>query len=221
MGPSGGARDSVMDEVHGRVRAALIGEQPMFFQSLAHWLCSERGIDASFLGGHDSCAVQQCLAFAPDVAVVDQQSGNGSLASMVAAIRAGLPKTTILLLAENATPETREAAATSGCDGLVSKDGSAESLAVALLAVRNDAASAAAHATSNVASPGRSLRLTVREREVLYLLAGGTSTAAIGQRLHIARNTARAHVQRVIEKLGAHSKLEAVAVARRTGLINS
>ena len=92
---------------------------------------------------------------------------------------------------------------------------------MALLAARSDAASAPAHTTNTVAATGRSLRLTVREREVLYLLAGGTSTAAIGQRLHIARNTARAHVQRVIEKLGAHSKLEAVAVARRTGIINS
>jgi DNA-binding NarL/FixJ family response regulator len=165
--------------------------------------------------------VDQVLALAPDVAVVDQQSGNGSLASMVAAIRAGLPTTTILLLAENATPETREAAVTSGCDGLVAKDGSAESLAVALLAARSDAASNLAVPTNAVPATGRSLRLTVREREVLYLLAGGTSTAAIGQRLHIARNTARAHVQRVIEKLGAHSKLEAVAVARRNGIINS
>jgi DNA-binding NarL/FixJ family response regulator len=152
---------------------------------------------------------------------VDQQSGNGSLASMVAALRAGLPTTTILLLAENASPETREAAVASGCDGLIAKDGSAESLAVALLAAGSDATSAAAHTTNHAAAPERSLRLTVREREVLYLLAGGTSTAAIGQRLHIARNTARAHVQRVIEKLGAHSKLEAVAVARRTGIINS
>jgi DNA-binding NarL/FixJ family response regulator len=207
-----------MDEVRGRVRAALIGEQPMFFQSLAHWLCSERGIEASFVGGHDSCAVQQCLAFAPDVAVVDQQSGNGSLASIVATLRAGLPTTQILLLAEAATPETREAAAASGCNGLVAKNESADSLAEALLTARGDAAATAT--PSPLASPGRSLRLTVREREVLHLLAGGTSTAAIGQRLQIARNTARAHVQRVIEKLGAHSKLEAVAVARRTGIIN-
>ncbi|MBU6222078.1 MAG: response regulator transcription factor [Planctomycetes bacterium] len=211
-----------MDVVRGRVRAALIGEQPMFLQPLAHWLSSERGIETSFIGGYDSCPVAQCVALAPDVAVVDQQSGNGSLASMVAALRAAMPKTTILLLAEKATPETKEAAAASGCDGLVAKDGSAESLAVALLAARHGAASAQiAHTTNHAAAPGQSLRLTVREREVLYLLAGGTSTAAIGQRLHIARNTARAHVQRVIEKLGAHSKLEAVAVARRTGIITS
>jgi DNA-binding CsgD family transcriptional regulator len=62
-------------------------------------------------------------------------------------------------------------------------------------------------------------RLTLREREVLRLLAAGLSTPRIGMELQIANNTTRAHVQRVIEKLGAHSKLEAVALARRAGVI--
>ena len=98
---------------------------------------------------------------------------------------------------------------------------SAESLAAAVLSARTGIASHSPHEPGEGATTGRSLRLTTREREVLDLLASGTSTAAIGQRLRIARNTARAHVQRVIEKLGAHSKLEAVAVARRTGIISS
>ena len=63
------------------------------------------------------------------------------------------------------------------------------------------------------------LRLTLREREVLRLLAAGLSTPRIGVELQIANNTTRAHIQRVIEKLGAHSKLEAVALARRAGVI--
>jgi DNA-binding NarL/FixJ family response regulator len=210
-----------MDAARGRIRAALIGEQPMFFQPLAHWLSRERGIEASYVGGRESCAVAQCLAFAPDVAVVDQQSGNGSLAVMVATLRAGLPKTTILLLADTSAPETTAAAANAGCDGMITKDASAESLAAALLSARTGIASHSPHEPGEGATTGRSLRLTTREREVLDLLASGTSTAAIGQRLRIARNTARAHVQRVIEKLGAHSKLEAVAVARRTGIISS
>ena len=210
-----------MDAARGRVRAALIGEQPMFFQLLAHWLTRERGIEASYVGGRESCAVAQCLAFAPDVAVVDQQSGNGSLAKMIARLRAGLPKTTILLLADTSAAESTEAAANAGCDGLLTKDASAESLAAALLSARTGVGCPSPDEPGEGATTGRSLRLTTREREVLDLLASGTSTAAIGQRLRIARNTARAHVQRVIEKLGAHSKLEAVAVARRTGIINS
>ena len=210
-----------MDVARGRIRAALIGEQPMFFQPLAHWLSKECGIDACFLGGRESCAVAQCLALAPDVAVVDQQSGNGSLKAMIARLRDGLPSTTILLLADTSVPETTTAAANAGCDGLITKDASAETLAAILLSARKGAGCLSPHDPENEPSVGRPLRLTAREREVLHLLAGGTSTAAIGQRLRIARNTARAHVQRVIEKLGAHSKLEAVAVARRTGIIRS
>ena len=48
---------------------------------------------------------------------------------------------------------------------------------------------------------------------------GGAGTDTISELLYISRNTVRAHVQRVITKLGAHSKLEAVAVARRRGLL--
>jgi DNA-binding NarL/FixJ family response regulator len=62
--------------------------------------------------------------------------------------------------------------------------------------------------------------LTGRERETLLLLAEGVSTDEISERLGVARNTARNHVQRVLEKLGARSKLEAVAIARREGLLD-
>jgi len=62
-------------------------------------------------------------------------------------------------------------------------------------------------------------RLTARELEVLALLGRGVSTRGISERLFISLNTARNHVQRTIAKLGAHSRLEAVAIARRSGLL--
>ena len=50
--------------------------------------------------------------------------------------------------------------------------------------------------------------------------SGGVSrTRGISERLFISLNTARNHVQRTIAKLGAHSRLEAVAIARRYGLL--
>jgi DNA-binding NarL/FixJ family response regulator len=62
-------------------------------------------------------------------------------------------------------------------------------------------------------------RLTARELEVLALLARGVSTRGISERRFISLNTARNHVQRTIAKLGAHSRLEAVTIARRHGLL--
>jgi PAS domain S-box-containing protein len=61
--------------------------------------------------------------------------------------------------------------------------------------------------------------LTTRELEVLMLLGEGASTREISERLFISLNTSRNHVQRVIGKLGAHSRLEAVAIARRAGML--
>jgi DNA-binding NarL/FixJ family response regulator len=60
--------------------------------------------------------------------------------------------------------------------------------------------------------------LTEREREVLALMADGLGVDDIASRIHLSRNTVRKHVQAVLVKLGAHTQLEAVAIARREGL---
>jgi DNA-binding NarL/FixJ family response regulator len=61
--------------------------------------------------------------------------------------------------------------------------------------------------------------LTEREREVLALLAEGLSNAAIAERLVVSVHTVRNHVANLSAKLGAHSKLEALAIAVREGLL--
>lgn len=55
--------------------------------------------------------------------------------------------------------------------------------------------------------------LTAREREILRLIAGGLTTSAIADKLCISHTTVRNHIQHILAKLGAHSRLEAVTVA--------
>lgn len=62
--------------------------------------------------------------------------------------------------------------------------------------------------------------LTEREVEVLELMATGLSNDEIATRLYISRNTVRSHVQHVLQKLGAHSRLEGVLIANRAGLLS-
>jgi DNA-binding NarL/FixJ family response regulator len=57
--------------------------------------------------------------------------------------------------------------------------------------------------------------LTPRQREVLRLLEQGRSTAQIANHMHISDATARNHIRRLFSARGVHSRLEAVAVARR------
>ncbi len=61
--------------------------------------------------------------------------------------------------------------------------------------------------------------MTPREQEVLRLLASGASTEAIARKLGISPATARNHIHKVLEKLGVHSRLEAVTLALRNGVI--
>ena len=61
--------------------------------------------------------------------------------------------------------------------------------------------------------------LTFREIEVLQCLADGLSNQAIAERLYLSPNTVGNHLQRAMAKLGAHSKLEALVIGVRRGLI--
>jgi PAS domain S-box-containing protein len=62
-------------------------------------------------------------------------------------------------------------------------------------------------------------RLTPREHEVLLHLSAGCSTAQMADLMGISVETVRNHVRRLLRALGVHSRLEAVALARREGLV--
>jgi PAS domain S-box-containing protein len=60
--------------------------------------------------------------------------------------------------------------------------------------------------------------LTPRQAEVLRLLEHGRSTDQIAEELHLSRETVRNHIRHILQALGVHSRLEAVAVARHEHL---
>jgi DNA-binding CsgD family transcriptional regulator len=67
--------------------------------------------------------------------------------------------------------------------------------------------------------PGSAEVLSAREVEVLRLLGAGASNQAIAEQLIISQNTVKTHVRSVMTKLGARSRGEAVAAARRWHLL--
>jgi PAS domain S-box-containing protein len=69
------------------------------------------------------------------------------------------------------------------------------------------------------ASKGSGRKLTPREIEVLRLVASGTSTKDIAHALNIQDTTAHNHIQHILDKLGAHTKLQAVYIAQQRGLL--
>jgi DNA-binding NarL/FixJ family response regulator len=166
-------------------------------------------------------AVTDTRAHGPDVVVLDRRLSDGDALGVIAELGSGGAR--VLVLTGDATPAIAVQVAKAGGAGLLLKS---SQLGVLESAVRDVAAGEVVfdpellpgvfdQLTGRV--PGAAL--TTRERETLDLLAEGATTDEIGRRLGVSRNTTRNHVQRVLEKLGARSKLEAVAVARREGLI--
>lgn len=70
-----------------------------------------------------------------------------------------------------------------------------------------------------VSMEGPGTDLTNREREVLSLLAQGSKTGDIAQSLSISPSTVRNHIRNILQKLNAHSRLEAVAYAFKNGIV--
>ena len=67
----------------------------------------------------------------------------------------------------------------------------------------------------------RTPHLTPRQREILELIDVGLSTAEIAERLTLSRETVRNHVRNLLAELSAHTRAEAIAAARRRGLLAS
>jgi ATP/maltotriose-dependent transcriptional regulator MalT len=66
-----------------------------------------------------------------------------------------------------------------------------------------------------------STRLSTREHDVLLLLADGLSAAQIGEKLYLSESTAKSHIARIYQKLGAANRAQALVTAMRVGLLSS
>ena len=139
----------------------------------------------------------------------------------------------VLILTTFDRDEYLFAALQAGASGFLLKNGTPEALtdAVRVLA-RGDALLAPAITRRVIAAfarpgmsgaPGRDTRrldeLTPREHEVLVLLAGGATNAEIAAALHLGETTVKTHVSRVLMKLGARDRTQAVVMAYELGVV--
>jgi two-component system, LuxR family, response regulator FixJ len=121
----------------------------------------------------------------------------------------------IFVTGERTEPGDRVAGLLLGADDYVLKPFDSDELLarVRRLLVRTEVV-----ARSNGERRSNTFGLTARERDILMLLADGTGQKAIAAELVLSSKTVATHIQRILTKLDAHSRAEAVAVAHREGL---
>ncbi len=169
----------------------------------------------------------EALALAqPDVVVIDRQLPDGSGIELAARIVAAFPATGVVILAGHPDPASLAAALEAGCRGYLAKRSPFASLVSTIRRVHAGEVAIPAGMLQDLArhvDPRRARpaeELTTREREVLVLLARGSSTDDIAMRLELSAHTVRTHVRSILHKLNAHSRLQAVSAARALELID-
>ena len=155
----------------------------------------------------------------PDVAVIDLRMPG--LSGMAVARRVA-DRTRVILYTGHSDGALVAEALEAGVRGFVLKEAPLADVARAIHTVGGgglyvDPVLAGALAAAETS--GSLKRLSQREREVLRLLADGLRNEDIGRRLHIAGETARAHIRNAMRKLGADTRTQAVATALRQSII--
>ena len=165
--------------------------------------------------------------FHPDLILLDMHMpGELDAPELCRMMREALPDIKIVIVtAFDSTGEIRDCLV-AGADGCLLKDTSETDMAAALRttvtgtpALDPRIAFQLARDLASGPALAQAPHLTGREREVLRLLAEGRSNRAIARQLGLSEATVKGHVSRLLDKLNASSRLEAVVRATDTGLI--
>jgi two-component system response regulator DesR len=185
------------DVVHWGFRVLLV-EQPWVERCLAARTGTE--------------ALELCRAFKPHVALVDLFLAGESGAELCESIRRASPSTRVLLIS-GAGRMSAAAARAAGASGFVSKDLEGTEIAAAVRRV----------GLGMTIFPPRAEQpaplLTDREREVLDLIAAGSTNREIAERLYLSPHTVKEHTSALYRKLHARNRADAVQRAQRIGLL--
>lgn len=206
------------------IRVLVVDDHEVLAGALAQVLSTEPDLVIAGVAGDLATARSLLSTASPDVVLLDHRLPDGDGVAALPELQALRPAARFIVLTASTADSVLVAAVEGGATGFVSKT---RGLGEVTAAVRSAAGGEAVISPEMLArllprlhrGPSRPTELTEREREVLTLLAEGLSNAAIAERMSVSVHTVRNHLANLSAKLGAHSKLEALSIAIREGLL--
>lgn len=212
------------DDLRARACTRIVVQQRqrLFREGIGQLLSAELDLEVVAIVATDAELVEACLEHGPAVVLMEANVSDWDVLRLLASLRRIVPGVAVIgLSAWPATISEQAKSRRAGMRCLLSRDGG---IAGILTAVRSPAGSGtgglSAPTPRPASSPGPSgAVLTVRELEVLSLVAAGLTSAGVAGRLHISHKTVENHKQRLFVKLEVQNQAHAVSVAMRTGLL--
>jgi DNA-binding NarL/FixJ family response regulator len=213
------------------VRVLVVQDHPLLASAIARVLENEDGMTVVGIARRGDQAAELAASEQPSVVLMDFRLPNSTGPAAAARIRAAAPDAAIVFHSAEESETALLDAIDAGATAYLTKRASADQIVEAvrrasvgevLIPVALFAKAIARQrktVTEKLAHDKLVAEFTPRELDVLRLLAEGLDTATLAERLGIASHTVEWHVRHLIEKLGVHSKLQAVIAAARMGLI--
>jgi DNA-binding NarL/FixJ family response regulator len=155
---------------------------------------------------------------APDVVVVDPWRAGGDIAALVDQLHSAVPAPVVIFTSDGGARLLSDALK-AGVKGYVRKDSPSEDLIRAIEAARAGEFYVDPGLSSTIVLDDGERTLSARQEEILQMLADGMQTDAVADKLGLSTETVRTHTKRILAKLEASTRTQAVAIGIRHGLI--
>jgi DNA-binding NarL/FixJ family response regulator len=206
------------------ITVLLIDDHALVREGLATVLDLEDDLQVVGTAGSVAEGLSQFGHLRPRVVVTDLQLPDGTGLDVVRALRKHDEAVGLVVLTMHSGDDQIFAAMEAGASGFVGKDAPSREV---VRAARHAAVSPRSFVCAGLVeamlrrTTSESTRLTDREHEVLLLLAEGLGAAQIGEKLYMSESTAKSHIARIYQKLGATNRAQALVTAMRIGLLSS
>lgn len=210
------------------IRALIVDDHPVTREGLRTLLelSGEEAVIVVGEAGSGEEAVLQVVELEPDVVFMDVRMPGISGIEATKQIRKANPGTKVILITIDESRGAISEAIQAGVSGYLLKDASADALLdAAKQAVEGRAVihpqltKTFIEEVQHADEAPTSTPLSKREREILQMVANGSTTKEVARDLGISPHTVKTHLERIFEKLGANDRAQAVAIAIRAGLV--
>jgi DNA-binding NarL/FixJ family response regulator len=202
----------------------IVEDHQVVAEGLAALINDQKDMTVVGTAGSVAESIVRATELDPDVVLMDFRLTDGTGADAGAGIRRIRPDTKLIFLTREDSDVARFAALEAGASAFIHKSRAAQEVVDAIRTVAGGGTLFTPRSIASLLNKRREIesqleRLTLREKEVLRLMAEGTSSRDIASKLGISYTTVRTHIRSLGSKLGVHSKLEAIVKARELALV--
>ena len=208
------------------IRVAIVDDHEIVRRGIVAILQGDPEFEVVGEAGDSEEALRLIRATRPDVALVDVRLSEVSGIELCHRIQRDAPETAVLILTGYLDSGVVQECIRAGAKGYVLKDVASTDLRRSIRELARGgspvdprAARMMLHWLHQGENSGDPDHLTLREIEILRLIAEGLTNRQIAQRLHLSENTVKTYIQDLYQKLDSHNRIEAVMRATRRGLL--